>query len=77
MKQSVNNFFVAVVGTLLLPMFIALFMADRFVLLFMPWVQQLPINLWWKKTEAMLMSILRVGVISILYGLYKLVVWMV
>jgi hypothetical protein len=77
MKQSFNNVMVVIAGTLLLPIFIALFMSDRVILLFMPWVQQLPITLWWKKTEAIFVSVIRVGVVGLVYGLYKFIAWMV
>lgn len=65
-----------VVGIILTPLTFVLFLADRFVLVFMPHIQMVQITKWFDNTKLMGQSLLRVGTITIIIGIIAIVKWM-
>ena len=53
-----------------LPLIFAVYMLDRIITLFLPWMDIYAVQNWVFNTSAMQQSILRVVVFSLIYGLY-------
>lgn len=66
-----------VVGIILTPLTFVLFLADRFVLIFMPHIPMVQITKWFDNTKLMGQSLLRVGTITIIIGIVAILKWMI
>lgn len=66
-----------VVGIILTPLTFVLFLADRFVLVFMPHIPMVAITKWFDNTKLMGQSLLRVGTIGIIIGIIGLLKWII
>lgn len=66
-----------VVGIILTPLTFVLFLADRFVLVFMPHIPMVGITKWFDNTKLMGQSLLRVGTIGIIIGIIGLLKWII
>lgn len=62
-----------ITGFLILPIFASLFVMDRFVLIFCPWITSKPIQKWIYNAQDAINSLIRVIVSLSIYGLFKLI----
>jgi hypothetical protein len=69
MKQKLKITF----GIILLPIFFTLYMADKFVLWFMPWKTTDTVQIWIYDPKKATYSLFRVLFVLSIYGLYKLI----
>ncbi len=74
MKQSK---FKIVIGILLLPLVFATFMADRIILLAIFWVDAPSIGTWIAKDKLWSMSIVRIVITGVIFGLFSLINWLI
>lgn len=75
MKIKIVNTLRATLGIILLPIFFTLFIADRFILALMPWMESTRLKNWLTNTELFMMSFLRVFVVSVLIVCYNLLIF--
>ena len=75
MKIKIVNTLRATLGIILLPIFFTLFIADRFILALMPWMESKRLKNWLTNTELFMMSFLRVFVVSVLIVCYNLLIF--
>lgn len=73
MNNKVKQVLRAIAGFILLPIFIAIFMCDRFILIFLFWMESKRLKIWLDNTEMFMYSMLRVFTCIVLYSIYKLV----
>lgn len=73
MNNKVKQVFRAIAGFILLPIFIAIFMCDRFILIFLFWMESKRLKIWLDNTQMFMYSMLRVITAFTLYSIYKLV----
>lgn len=60
-------------GIILIPIFTALFLTDRFILLFFPWKKMDNIREWMFDAEKATHSVYRLMAALALFGIYKLI----
>lgn len=60
-----------ILGLILLPFAFALFVADRFILAFLPHLDSVNMKKWFNNTGVMTFSLIRVSVIGLIYAIYK------
>jgi len=73
MNNKVKQVLRAIAGFILLPIFIAIFMCDRFILIFLFWMESKRLRIWLDNTQMFMYSILRVITAFTLYSIYKLI----
>ena len=73
MNNKVKQVFRAIAGLILLPIFIAIFMCDRFILIFLFWMESKRLKIWLDNTQMFMYSMLRVITAFTLYSIYKLI----
>ena len=73
MNNKVKQVLRAIAGFILLPIFIAIFMCDRFILIFLFWMESKRLKIWLDNTQMFMYSMLRVITAFTLYSIYKLV----
>lgn len=77
MNNKLKQIFRGIAGFILLPIFIAIFMCDRFILIFLFWMESKRLKVWLDNTEMFMFSFLRVLTCGVLYSLYKLIqIWL-
>ena len=62
-----------IAGIILVPIFVSLFLMDRFVLLFMPWKRMENVNEWLFDAQKATHSVYRLMAALALFGIYKLI----
>jgi hypothetical protein len=62
-----------VLGFMILPLFTALFVADRIVLVFLWWINAVEIQKWMFNEKHVLLSVVRVLVCAIIYVIFSLI----
>lgn len=75
MNKKIVNILRGTLGVILLPIFFTIFIADRFVLAVMPWMESKRLKTWLNDTELFMYSFLRVFVISIIIIITKLLMF--
>ena len=73
MNNKIKQVLRAIAGLILLPIFIAIFMCDRFIMIFLFWMESKRLKIWLDNTQMFMYSMLRVITAFTLYSLYKLV----
>ena len=73
MNNKIKQVLRAIAGFILLPIFIAIFMCDRFILIFLFWMESKRLKIWLDNTQMFMYSMLRVITAFTLYSIYKLV----
>jgi hypothetical protein len=72
MNHKVKQTLRAITGMILLPIFIAVFMMDRFIIIFMFWIESKRLKIWLDDTQLFMYSLLRVITVFTLYSIYEL-----
>ena len=62
-----------ILGLCLIPFFTAIFLFDRFLLVFLIWLEQPKIKAWFTGQKEMTASFVRVISFGIIYGIYSLI----
>jgi hypothetical protein len=65
-----NKNLVKYLTILALPLILAIYMVDRLITLFLPWMELHPVQNWVFNASAMQQSVIRVIVCTLIYGLY-------
>ena len=68
-----NKFVLTLIGALLGILALPIFMADRFLMAFLPWIPLATIKQFYKDEKIVVMSLFRVLIVSILVGLVYLI----
>ena len=72
MKQTKKQIARKILGFILIPFFTAVFVFDRFLLVFLIWLEQPKIKSWFTGQKEMTSSFVRVISFSLIYGIYSL-----
>ena len=75
MKQTKKQIARKILGLILIPFFTAIFVFDRFLLVFLIWLEQPKIKSWFTGQKEMTSSFVRVISFSLIYGIYSLIKW--
>ena len=75
MKQTKKQIARKILGLMLIPFFTAIFVFDRFLLVFLIWLEQPKIKAWFTGQKEMTSSFVRVISFSLIYGIYSLIKW--
>jgi len=75
MKQTKKQIARKILGLILIPFFTAIFVFDRFLLVFLIWLEQPKIKAWFTGQKEMTSSFVRVISFSLIYGIYSLIKW--
>lgn len=75
MNKKIVNILRGALGVILLPIFFTIFIADRFVLAIMPWMESKRLKTWLNDSELFMYSFLRVFVISVIIICTKLLIF--
>ena len=76
MKQTKKQIARKILGLILIPFFTAIFVFDRFLLVFLIWLEQPKIKAWFTGQKEMTSSFVRVISFSLIYGIYSLIKWL-
>jgi len=68
-----NKFVLTLIGALLGILALPIFMADRFLMAFLPWIPLATIKQFYKDEKIVVMSLFRVLIVGILVGLMYLI----
>lgn len=60
-------------GVVLTPVFLTFFMADRFIMVFFPWLESKTMMGWFRDNRQILNSVIRVSFALLVYFIYKLI----
>ena len=72
MKQTKKQIARKILGLILIPFFTAIFVFDRFLLVFLIWLEQPKIKAWFTGQKDMTSSFVRVISFSLIYSIYLL-----
>ena len=75
MKQTKKQIARKILGLILIPFFTAIFVFDRFLLVFLIWLEQPKIKAWFTGQKEMTSSFVRVISFALIYGIYSLIKW--
>ena len=75
MKQTKKQIARKILGLILIPFFTAIFVFDRFLLVFLIWLEQPKIKAWFTGQKEMTSSFVRVISFGLIYGIYSLIKW--
>jgi len=70
MNNKIKQVLRAIAGLILLPIFIAIFMCDRFIMIFLFWMESKRLKIWLDHTQMFMYSLLRVFTCLVLYSLF-------
>ena len=73
MKDKIKKTLRAMTGIILLPIFITIFMCDRFILIFLFWLESKRLKIWLDDVQMFMHSALRVVALGSMYAMYKLI----
>lgn len=73
MKQTKKQIARKILGLILIPFFTAIFVFDRFLLVFLIWLEQPKIKAWFTGQKEMTSSFVRVISFALIYGIYSLI----
>lgn len=63
-------------GIILIPIFFALFMLDRILLVFLPWLQSYPVKAYFDTTNHMITALYRVATASAMLVMFMVFKWL-
>jgi hypothetical protein len=72
MKQTKKQIARKILGLILIPFFTAIFVFDRFLLVFLIWLEQPKIKAWFTGQKDMTSSFVRVISFTLIYSIYLL-----
>jgi hypothetical protein len=72
MKQTKKQIARKILGLILIPFFTAIFVFDRFLLVFLIWLEQPKIKSWFTGQKEMTSSFVRVISFTLIYSIYLL-----
>jgi hypothetical protein len=72
MKQTKKQIARKILGLILIPFFTAVFVFDRFLLVFLIWLEQPKIKSWFTGQKEMTSSFVRVISFTLIYSIYLL-----
>ena len=72
MKQTKKQIARKILGLILIPFFTAIFVFDRFLLVFLIWLEQPKIKAWFTGQKEMTSSFVRVISFTLIYSIYLL-----
>jgi len=72
MKQTKKQIARKILGLILIPFFTAIFVFDRFLLVFLIWLEQPKVKSWFTGQKEMTSSFVRVISFSLIYAIYSL-----
>jgi hypothetical protein len=72
MKQTKKQIARKILGLILIPFFTAIFVFDRFLLVFLIWLEQPKIKSWFTGQKDMTSSFVRVISFTLIYSIYSL-----
>ena len=75
MKNTNKQKMRKVLGLILIPFFTAIFVFDRFLLVFLIWLEQPKVKTWFTGQKEMTSSFVRVISFSLIYAIYSLIKW--
>lgn len=75
MKNTNKQTMRKIIGLCLIPFFTAIFVFDRFLLVFLIWLEQPKIKSWFTGQKEMTSSFVRVISFGLIYGIYSLIKW--
>ena len=75
MKQTKKQIARKILGLILIPFFTAIFVFDRFLLVFLIWLEQPKIKAWFTGQKEMTSSFVRVISFTLIYSIYSLIKW--
>ena len=73
MKQTKKQIARKILGLILIPFFTAVFVFDRFLLVFLIWLEQPKIKAWFTGQKEMTSSFVRVISFGLIYGIYSMI----
>ena len=73
MKQTKKQIARKILGLILIPFFTAIFVFDRFLLVFLIWLEQPKIKAWFTGQKEMTSSFVRVISFGLIYGIYSMI----
>jgi len=76
MKQTNKQKMRKVLGLILIPFFTAIFVFDRFLLVFLIWLEQPKVKSWFTGQKEMTSSFVRVISFTLIYSVYSLIKWL-
>ena len=76
MKNTNKQKMRKILGLVLIPFFTAIFVFDRFLLVFLIWLEQPKIKAWFTGQKEMTSSFVRVISFTLIYGIYSLIKWL-
>ncbi len=76
MKQTNKQKMRKVLGLILIPFFTAIFVFDRFLLVFLIWLEQPKVKSWFTGQKEMTSSFVRVISFTLIYSIYSLIKWL-
>jgi len=76
MKNTNKQKMRKVLGLILIPFFTAIFVFDRFLLVFLIWLEQPKVKSWFTGQKEMTSSFVRVISFSLIYAIYSLIKWL-
>ena len=76
MKQTKKQIARKILGLILIPFFTAVFVFDRFLLVFLIWLEQPKIKAWFTGQKEMTSSFVRVISFTLIYSIYSLIKWL-
>ena len=66
-----------IIGLVLLPITLIVFVVDRIILVGLIWMPMEPIQKWFDNTQKMIQTLIRIGAITFIYLIYKLIEWII
>jgi len=76
MKQTNKQKMRKILGLILIPFFTAIFVFDRFLLVFLIWLEQPKVKSWFTGQKEMTSSFVRVISFTLIYSIYSLIKWL-
>lgn len=77
MKKTQTTILRIIAGVILTPFTIILYFVDRQLMVFLPHLESFTIGKWFNDTPKMVQSLIRVGAIATIYGIYSMIKWMI
>ena len=75
MKNTNKQKMRKILGLILIPFFTAIFVFDRFLLVFFIWLEQPKVKSWFTGQKEMTSSFVRVISFTLIYSIYSLIKW--
>ncbi len=66
-----------IIGLVLLPITLIVFVVDRIILVGLVWMPMEPMQKWFDNTQKMVQTLIRIGAITFIYLIYKFIEWII